>query len=289
LAAFAHAIDLLSIRGVGVIMNTVGVLPSLLGVPAAIRRIRYGDVVGWYFLVAWIGYSIAAAMMVGVVLGKIGANFWTLHSFQIGATMDMLIFMRIAVLRSAAVHRAAERAARERDTLLSMAHSDPLTGLMNRRGLNEWLENALRNVSRERGLALYLIDLDGFKPVNDLHGHDVGDELLILVGKRLRMVVRSGDVVARLGGDEFVVLANNLSSEVAAQDLGKKLLETICDPYTLTSVEVRVGATIGFAMAPMDGNSAVALMKFADASMYAGKEAGKNRVQRGLGRMVMPV
>jgi diguanylate cyclase len=289
LAAFAHAIDLLSIRGVGYFMNTLGVLPSLLGVPGAISRMRRGDTVGVYFIIAWIGYFIASVIMVGMVLGKIDANFWTLHSFQFGATLDMLVFMRIAVLRSNAVHVAAERASRERDSLFSMAHSDPLTGMMNRRGLNEWLDEALKNLTAESMLTLYLLDLDSFKPVNDQYGHDTGDELLVLVAKRLRGTVRAGDVVARLGGDEFVVLASGLQSGRAAEELGYKLLEAIRAPYALSRQTCEVGATIGYALAPADGRTAVELLKAADASMYAGKQGGKNRVQRGVIQMEMPV
>src|SRR6185436_2765737 len=105
-----------------------------------------------------------AAIMGGLVAGRIDANFWTMHAFQFGASLDMLIFMRVAVLRSAAIHAAAQRATLEHDTLHSLAHSDPLTGLLNRRGLNVTLSAALHNCNPGNLLAVYMLDLDGFKP-----------------------------------------------------------------------------------------------------------------------------
>lgn len=111
LSAIAHALDWVSIRGVGVIMGSLGLMPGLLGTPGAIRRLKRGDAIGGWFLVAWTGYLIGSAIMVGVVKGNIGANFWTLHSFQAAATVDMLIFMQIAVIGT---RRMKEELAAER-------------------------------------------------------------------------------------------------------------------------------------------------------------------------------
>lgn len=284
LFALLHALDAIDIHGVSIVMSTVGLAPSLLGLPGAIARARRGDSVGIYFIVAWVGYFIASAIMVGVVKGHVGANFWTMHVFQFGATVDMLIFLRIAVLRSAAVHAAAQRATQERDSLFSLAHTDPLTGLLNRRGLNDTLRAALMNSTPDRMLAVFVIDLDEFKPVNDQYGHDVGDELLMVVAQRLRATMRVNDAVARLGGDEFVVMAAGLHSETQARELGNKLLDALRAPFslgTLATRTCRVGATIGYALAPQDGTDAQALIKAADAAMYEGKQGGKNALKRG--------
>lgn len=275
-----YLIDLFDINTVSSVVGTVGLLPSLLGVPGAFKRMRRGDSVGVYFLVSWIVYAIATAIMVGMLKGRIDVSAFTMHSFQIGATLDMLIFMRITVLRSAAVHQAALRASLERDSLLSLAHSDPLTGLLNRRGLHATLLAALQKSTPERMLAVYMLDLDQFKPVNDKHGHDVGDELLVVVASRLRATMRAGDAVARLGGDEFVVVANGLQSEKQARELGGKLLDAFRTPFSLSQHTCCVGITIGYAVAPIDGNETMALLKSADAAMYAGKQSGKNCVRR---------
>ena len=280
-AALAHGLDWIDIHGVSVVMSSIGILPSLLGVPGAIARIRRGDSVGVYFLLAWIGYFAASAVMIGVVKGYVGANFWTMHSFQFGATFDMLVFLRIAVLRSTAVHLAAQRATQENATLHSLAHTDPLTGLLNRRGLNTTLTAALHNCTPEKLLAVYMLDLDAFKLVNDQFGHDVGDELLEIVASRLRATMRTGDGIARLGGDEFVVLAGGLQSEAQAQELGNKLLYAIGEPFALSQHTCHVGVTIGYTLAPLDGLHAETLLKLADGAMYAGKQNGRNCLQRG--------
>ncbi len=281
IAALAHALDIIDIAVVSLLMSTLGLAPSLLGLPGAIARVRRHDSVGAWLIFAWVGYFITAAIMGGLVGGRIGANFWTMHAFQFGASLDMLIFLRVAVLRSAAVHAAAQRATRDHETLHSLAHSDPLTGLLNRRGLNTTLTAALHNCNREQLLAVYMLDLDGFKPVNDLFGHDVGDELLATVAQRLRAAVRNGDAVARVGGDEFVVMAGGLRNEQQAQELGAKLLGTLREPFALGQEQCRVGATIGYVLAPLDGHDAVNLLKVADAAMYAGKESGKGSLRRG--------
>jgi diguanylate cyclase (GGDEF)-like protein len=279
-ATIAYGMDLIDLRAVAVLMSTTGLAPALMGLPGALAKARRGDAIGTWFMASWVGYFIASAVMVGVVRGRVDANFWTLHSFQIGATLDMLIFMRIAVLRSATRHRDAQRAVLERDTLHSLAHSDPLTGLLNRRGLDTALTRALPRATPEHLVALYMLDLDGFKPVNDQYGHDVGDELLRVVAQRLRASVRAGDAVARLGGDEFVVMAHGLTNEPQARELGEKILEAFRAPFKLEERTCNVTATIGCALAPTDTNDAGALLKAADAAMYAGKQDGKDRMVR---------
>ena len=280
LATLAYSVDVIDIRTVAVLMSTTGLAPALMGLPGALAKARRGDTVGSWFMLAWLGYFVASAVMVGTVRGRIGATFLTLHSFQLGATLDMLIFMRIAVLRSASRHHEAQRAAKERDTLHSLAHSDPLTGLLNRRGLDEALTRGLGRATTDRILALYMLDLDGFKPVNDRFGHDVGDELLKVVAQRLRASVRAGDAVARLGGDEFVVMAHGLTNLAQARELGEKLLEAFRAPFKLDEQVCSVTATIGYALAPTDTAEGSALLKSADAAMYAGKQVGKDRLIR---------
>ena len=278
LAAAAHGLDLIDIKVVALFMSTTGLAPALLGLPGSLKKARRGDSVGPWFMVAWVGYFVASAILVGVVRGRIDATPWTLHSFQLGATFDMLVFMRITLLRSAARHREAQKAAKESDRLKALAHSDALTGLLNRRGLDDALANALVRATPERMLALYVLDLDGFKPVNDQYGHDVGDALLRVVAQRLRNSMRADDVVARLGGDEFVVMAEGMATPTQARELGNKLLDAFSSPFTFSNLSCRLSATIGFAVAPLDAGESATLMKMADAAMYAGKQQGKDRL-----------
>ena len=262
-------------------MSLAGALPSLISLPAALARVRQKDPIGATLLVAWVAFGIAAGVMVCLVQGWVTANFWTLHSFQIGATLDMLLFFRVMGLRARATQVQAQEAMRERDLMQSLANTDPLTGLSNRRGLQHALHAALAHCSPQRLVAVYLIDLDGFKPINDAHGHDVGDDLLVAVGHRLQANVRhQTDLVARLGGDEFIIMARDLATPEQAEELGRSLLRAFEHPFTLSQLRIKVGLTIGYALAPLDSDDPQGLLRYADAAMYAGKQRGKHSVQR---------
>ncbi|MBV7431246.1 MULTISPECIES: diguanylate cyclase [unclassified Acidovorax] len=287
LLAFIHALDILSTPAVAAIVSILGLVPALMGIPGAVRRARQGDPVGSSLLLAWLVYFAATATVIGVIRGWVPVNFWTLHSFEFGATLDMLLFMRVLGLRTKALRLEALDANRERDAMRSLAHTDPLTGLPNRRGLNIALASALARCGPDKLLAVYVMDLDGFKPVNDQHGHDVGDELLVAVTRRLQGHVRQSDVVARLGGDEFVVMTGHLGSEQQAQELGHKLLDAFRSPFSLGNVRVEVGLTIGYAIAPDDSNDAIGLLKLADAAMYSGKQGGKFCLRRNTGDLAL--
>jgi len=279
--ALAYAFDLIHVHQVSSVVGTLGLAPAVLGMPGAVSRARRGDSVGWYFLAAWVGYFVATAVMVGLIKGHVGVNFWTLHSFQFGATLDMLLFMRVIGLRMKAIHAAAQHATRERDTLLSMANTDALTGLPNRRGLDAVLARELPHCTPSHLLAMYMIDLDGFKDVNDRFGHDVGDELLVAAARRLQASLRASDVVVRLGGDEFVVTVSGLHDDRQAQEIGSHLLEAFAEPFALSQQRsCSVGLTIGYALVPPDGDDPARLLKQADAAMYAGKQSGKRCVRR---------
>ena len=269
-------------------MSLAGALPSLISLPAALARVRQKDPIGATLLVAWVAFGIAAGVMVCLVQGWVTANFWTLHSFQIGATLDMLLFFRVMGLRALATQVQAQQAMRERDLMQSLANTDPLTGLSNRRGLQHALHAALAHCSPQRLVAVYLIDLDGFKPINDAHGHDVGDDLLVAVGHRLQANVRhQTDLVARLGGDEFIIMARDLATPEQAEELGRSLLRAFEDPLTLSHLRIPVGLTIGYALAPLDSGDAQHLVRLADAAMYAGKENGKHCIRRNPGELAL--
>jgi diguanylate cyclase (GGDEF)-like protein len=279
--AVLYALDLMNNRWLGLVSAVFGLMPALIGLQGAIARVRRRDVVGTYFIVAWAGYFLTGVIFSLTINGQIGVNFWTLHALQFGATFDMLLFMRIVVLRTAAEHRIAQYARHERDMMKSLANTDSLTGLKNRRGLNEALATLVPHATPQRLLAIYMLDLDGFKPVNDQYGHDIGDELLIAIGGRLTAAVRAQDIVARVGGDEFVVVATGVSSESTAAELGNLLLAVFRTPFRLREQHCQVGVTIGYVLAPNDGSDIAALLKAADAAMYAGKQLGKGSVARG--------
>ena len=142
-----------------------------------------------------------------------------------------------------------------------MATHDSLTGLHNRVSMTDALEHALNKAQRSgEGLAIYFIDLDGFKSVNDSLGHAAGDVLLREIALRLRGRVRQSDLVARLGGDEFVVMVEEVTDRASLQLLATKLLAAIAEPMQLQGHEVSVTASIGIAMYPDDGTDVSTLL-----------------------------
>lgn len=159
----------------------------------------------------------------------------------------------------------------------ALAYSDALTGLPNRQLFHDRLNMALAQAYRQLGkVALFFLDLDGFKAVNDQLGHDYGDLLLKQVAERLKTCVRTTDTVARLGGDEFTIILS-IRDRDDAQKVAQKVLETIRAPYDLNGkVADKVGTSIGIALYPQDGSQAADLMRKADNAMYGAKQGGKN-------------
>lgn len=156
-----------------------------------------------------------------------------------------------------------------------MAHHDGLTDLPNRVLYQERLVQALgQTQSGGRQIAVLYVDLDLFKNVNDTLGHLAGDRLLILAANRLRKAIREGDTVARLGGDEFAVIMLNDANPRSASDYAVKLIETISKPYDIDGVEAVIGASIGIAISPGDGDSSEQLMRNADMALYRAKSEG---------------
>lgn len=159
-----------------------------------------------------------------------------------------------------------------------LAHFDPLTRLPNRTLLADRLAQAMARVQPEQQqLAVCFIDLDGFKAVNDTHGHEAGDELLIVVARRLEAHVRADDTVARQGGDEFVILLNGQTNLAECERAVGRLLQAVREPIVVHGHTVQVGASIGIALHRQDGSDAETLLRYADQAMYQAKQAGRNR------------
>jgi diguanylate cyclase (GGDEF)-like protein len=141
----------------------------------------------------------------------------------------------------------------------------------------ERLDQQIASAEREQfGMALMFLDLDQFKFVNDTFGHNVGDDLLKTVAQRLLAQVRQSDTVARLGGDEFVIQLRNPTSKDEVAQIAERIISAIKQPMQCRGQKVQVGASIGIAMFPLDGNGSIELMQNADTAMYAAKSAGKN-------------
>lgn len=173
---------------------------------------------------------------------------------------------------------ALERKRSER-RLARLAHIDELTGLSNRKRLRMQLLESLSRASRKGDpLGLLYVDLDQFKPVNDQLGHDYGDEILKRAAARMQKAVRDYDTVARVGGDEFVILLDAPCTPHQVPEIAERVIETLRVPYVINDRELKVGASVGAALYPRDGNSPEKLFAAADGAMYSAKRSGGNRI-----------
>jgi diguanylate cyclase (GGDEF)-like protein len=176
--------------------------------------------------------------------------------------------------------RAQRRETEVRQQIWRQANYDYLTQLPNRYLLQQCLESAILECQQsQQQLGLLLIDLDGFKDVNDIAGHAVGDRLLQNAALRIQSCVRDGDTTAKLGGDEFVVVIPRLKDIKILHDIGAKIVETVRSPFHIDDNQYFVTASIGIAVFPDHSDSAETLMMYADQALYAAKRAGKNQYQ----------
>lgn len=168
------------------------------------------------------------------------------------------------------------------DTFRRLAYEDSLTGLPNRLLFMDRLNSAIARAQRSKSkLALLFVDIDGFKSVNDTHGHAAGDELLKQIGGRLLASVRKSDTVARLGGDEFAVILEHQYDAPSTMTVGEKICAAVLRSFDLPTQPpsvVNVGCSIGVVIYPNHGSDPDALLKAADAAMYQVKRAGKGGV-----------
>ena len=221
--------------------------------------------------------ALLIVMWASLTLGLLVSPFEELRALWLLVPPGLAGFYLLMQLQ----HQTLLTAIRSQQENLRLARHDPLTGLPNRLALAkqltmmcEGLSSHLTNASRFAVLAL---DLDAFKPINDIHGHSAGDRLLQEVSSRLQKGVRSLDVAARVGGDEFVILLPGADARIAAET-ARRLIDAVREEVALSSdVSVRPMLSVGIAIAPDDGTRESALLKAADNALYAAKKAGKGR------------
>lgn len=307
------AIGLLAPLRAGMQLMSLSTLAScLLMLGCGIDCMRRGYPGARLYVLAWSLLLLGGMLMALRNFGLLPTGFLTLHGMQVGSALEMLLLSfalaeRFNTVRrekaqaQAAVlaaqrelvaslqqhereleQRVAERtaalaAANER--LRELALSDPLTGLANRAALYAHLDEAWQR-ARAGGppVVLLLVDLDGFKPVNDTLGHETGDRVLVEVAQRMRALSRPGDLAARLGGDEFVLVAQGLALPQGAQALGERLLAELTRPMA-AAPQARIGASIGIAVGAPGPSESGELLRRADDAMYAAKAAGKGTIR----------
>lgn len=194
------------------------------------------------------------------------------HNYLLGASLLSIIILlsTMVAIRNRVEHECH---------INNLAHRDSLTGLANRRHFQAALDAAVSKLAGGRTFALFLVDLDRFKAVNDIYGHPIGDKLLVQVADRLRSRIRRIDLVARLGGDEFAILlptpGTRSTSVSEMSTIAGRLCHALNEPFTIGNIKVSIGGTIGIALAPENGDSSAALFKAADLALYSSKTAGR--------------
>lgn len=201
--------------------------------------------------------SRAVVLIVLMLVAVVALTFYAWRSLSISARVN---------------NEVAKRASKE-------ASHDPLTGLPNRRFFSRWAQHLINKSNRERaGFALLLLDLDGFKKVNDTLGHSVGDDVLREAVARFQAVLRGGEILARLGGDEFAVLVEGGLSRAQLTTISERLISSLANALHPGLADGAVGTSIGVAVFPQDGTDIEALMESADRALYTSKERGRSTV-----------
>ena len=199
---------------------------------------------------------------------------WSRNGFALGTALAVVQYFS---LLAAILSQFQARLIEAESKALEMAFQDPLTGLNNQRYMNTLFDQALLLATRPHHVvAVFYIDLDNFKPINDTAGHAIGDEVLKTVAARLKSCTRSTDICARVGGDEFVVIATQLDDEGQSAEVAKKLLARLTQPIPIRGADYALGASIGIALYPQHGRSLAELVQRADKAMYHVKRNGKS-------------
>lgn len=224
---------------------------------------------------------IATFSILAIFLEKAGFKFpQTLTQQQKDVAQALVLLVQFgAVTTMAFVYEYTSASLREERDLeyqkvMRLAQTDQLTGLLNRRTFDEAIAEHIahyRTQNKAHSFALCCLDLDGFKAINDRHGHDVGDQVLRAISIRLRAALRGADMISRHGGDEFMLLLDDFGSKAAIQANANRFLKLISAPIETSAGLLSVGGSLGFALYPQHATSIEALKKAADAAMYAAK------------------
>jgi diguanylate cyclase (GGDEF)-like protein len=195
-----------------------------------------------------------------------------------GRTIEVAV-TRLADGSSVALHEDITDQRRAEARIAFLARHDVLTGLANRATMREELDHLLARNARGEELAVLCLDLDRFKAVNDTFGHPVGDQLLRQTADRLRQCARETDLVVRLGGDEFAVLQCGTPQPASSTALARRLIEALAQPFQVDGQQMHIGASVGIAIAPFDGEDPDALLKNADMALYRAKVDGRGTLR----------
>lgn len=193
-------------------------------------------------------------------------------------TINVIVNKDGSVHRHVAIFSDITEKKQAEDLMWRQANYDTVTNLPNRRLFLDRLDQEIKKCRRStQSLAVFFIDLDHFKEVNDAHGHNIGDQLLIEAARRLNSCVRTTDTVARLGGDEFTVILTGLAETTQVETVAKKIIEVLKQSFHIDGIKLHISGSVGIALFPGDATEASDLITKADIAMYASKRQGRNR------------
>ena len=230
---------------------------------------------------------VGTAIVLGILFDRFDAferlaafleehDSWQLDEYFLILFFSGIGALVIAVRRAADLAREMGKRTAAEARAMSLARHDPLTGLANRRVLHEELPALVAKASSSTTqCAVFMIDLDHFKPINDMYGHDIGDTVLIEVASRLQRAIGSDGLAARVGGDEFVLAMLHETGTDAPARTAIQIIRALSAPYEAGGRKLDLGATVGIARAPVDGTMSDDLLRAADVAMYDGKRRGK--------------
>lgn len=247
---------------------------SLVPVPALLAFCMCGRLSGYVWAVIVLLTHIV--LMATAIAGFQFVDVLITDTSYINTIFDWMIAYSAMISTVALYENMQSRLKKERDgehkKYVQLATHDQLTRLPNRVLFYDRLKRAMERAKRENTIfAVLYLDLDGFKPINDQHGHEAGDLVLEETADRLTQCVRDSDTIARLGGDEFAVILENIGHSETAEEIARKIAFKICKPIRLIDKDVRTKASIGIAYYPQDGSSRDELIRRADVAMYHAK------------------
>jgi diguanylate cyclase (GGDEF)-like protein len=255
------------------IMSIVGIAFVCLMAICAIQGILQHSPGAYIFSASWGIFLLGVLTICLRNFGLLPTNFFTIHALQLGSALEVL-------LMSLGLAARFNELKIQHSIMQRQANTDPLTGLANRLAMQQHLEDLItRKKDKKASLVLIYIDLDGFKAVNDQHGHQAGDHVLKEISQRLREVTRDRDLICRLGGDEFLVICEDLHPGPALEQLANRLLTQMQKPVQYGHLALQLGASIGIAVGQGHHNDAIQLIEAADSAMYQAKAQGKNCVR----------
>jgi diguanylate cyclase (GGDEF)-like protein len=255
-----------------VAIERISMVGALLAVAGAISALRQGFRPAGLYLLGQIAVFLTVIIQIFNNWGWMDWPFIFDNGLQGSVAIQFVLFATALSSRIRLMHAANLDLTRKTEDLRLASETDPLTGLANRAGLASRARELLVN-SRQR--TLVMIDLDKFKPINDIHGHAAGDAILVEIAKRLREQVRPTDVVSRMGGDEFAILFSEPNDNATVGIICTRILAAMVKPLAFEGRTLAVGGSLGIARYPTDGNTLDDLLQAADVAMYHVKKNGR--------------